>query len=575
METPIQPTQPQSPISATPNSKPKIIIAALSVAVVAILGVGLYLWQKPLTNETPPTQQSAIPVIIYTQQVKESGTRESRSWPTVKILRKIGDAEPETLAEIGKVGEYPNSYQLSPDKKFLLINLESKLQILDLTTKELKDLFIPKRQVLSTSYSPDRTQLFIWDQEYAPRDGDNSYYVHRFTISSRKDEILKQGVSESSFFGQTWREDNKVVLNEARGEFSSPHHFDLASNQIIKTPGYHASGLLSESGKAMAVEGGSIDDICNYFSGDASSAYDVIDPVSGKILGTVGLPNNRVEILAFSPNDTEAFYQAEKPWTNREDCNKIAEKTYFKVQIATNQATQINNPAELLSSWNGNYVGAITSYDDEKRIWSILVNGQSVVTSSAELNIAGQYYKGYLFLGKKPDAGNDGLPLEPVTTSSASSVKNQAPTAMQRLMSLPLPQGFERIGETEIPVVSFILPNNYESLKNDDIGDDAFVVQVLPVVCDMAYAQGEWQISGVKDAPAVAFQVNDVPVGYIWSAFDGMATVETDPQHTHWCIHQSQPNMDIDISVTRPNEQAKQFIEETFIPLWLQQSSES
>src|SRR3989344_2602074 len=121
---------------------------------------------------------------------------ESRLWPTEKILRKVGGATPETLAEVGKVGEYPNNYKLNPDKKFLLINLGSKLQILDLTTKELKDLFIPKGVVGSMSYSPDGTQLFIWDDKYLPQDGNNRYYIHRFTISSRKDEILKQGTRE-------------------------------------------------------------------------------------------------------------------------------------------------------------------------------------------------------------------------------------------------------------------------------------------------------------------------------------------------------------------------------------------
>ena len=401
--------QPQSPIPVTPNNKPKIVVAVLSVVIILIIGTGFYLWQKSSTeiNETPstsvlpnqnnptetsPVTQSTTPVIIYAQQIKTTDN-ESRSWPTIKILRKIGNTEPETLAEVGKVGEYPNSYQLSPDKKFLLINLESKLQILDLATKELKDLFIPKRQVLSSSYSPDKTQLFIWDQKYAPLDGDNSYYVHRFKISSRKDEILKQGISESPFFGKIWREDDKVVLSEAHGDSSTPHYFDLANNQIVKTTGDYNSGLLSESGKAMAVVKDWTGDLCNDFSGDAASTYNIIDPVSGKILGTIGLSNNRVAILAFSPNDTEAFYQAEKPWTSREDCSKTAEKTYFKVQIDTNQATQINNPAELLASWNKNYVGATTNYDYEKRTWSILVNGQLVVTSSAELDIAGQYYQ--------------------------------------------------------------------------------------------------------------------------------------------------------------------------------------
>jgi hypothetical protein len=406
--SPTQPMQLQPPKLMVPNNQWKTVTIVLSVVLLVAIIFGLYLSQKRSIGKEAPNQNalptktnsiniskdthSSVPVVIYTEQIKTTSS-ESRAWPTVKILWKIGNAQPDTLAEVGKIGEYPNSYQLSPDKKSLLINLESKLQILDLTTKELRDLFIPKRQVLSMTYSPDGTQLFIWDQKYAPRDGDNSYYVHRFTIANRKDEILKQGVSESPFFGSAWREDGKVILDEAHGEFSTPHYFDLKNNQITRTPGNYASGLLSMSGKAMAVVKDWTDDVCNEFSGDAPNMYNIIDPVSGKNLGTVGSPNNRVSILAFSPNDTEIFYQTEKPWTNREDCNKTAEKSYLKALIGTNQVVLINNPAELLRSWNRNYVGATTSYDYKNRSWSILINDKAFITSNSELLIAGEYYQ--------------------------------------------------------------------------------------------------------------------------------------------------------------------------------------
>ena len=406
--TPTQPMQPQPPKLTVPSNKWKTVTIVLAAVLFVAIILGLYLSQKwsiakeATSQNALPTKtnsidkskdtHSSVPVVIYTEQIKTTSS-ESRAWPTVKILWKIGNAQPDTLAEVGKIGEYPNSYQLSPDKKSLLINLESRLQILDLTTKELRDLFIPKRQVLSMTYSPDGTQLFIWDQKYAPRDGDNSYYVHRFTISHRTDEILKQGVSESPFFGSVWREDGKVILDEVHGEFSTPHYFDLKNNQITRTPGNYASGLLSVSGKAMAVVKDWTDDVCNELGGDAPSMYKIIDPVSGKTLGTVGSPNNRVSILAFSPNDTEVFYQTEKPWTNRKDCNKTTEKSYFKALIGTNQVVLINNPAELLRSWNRNYVGATTSYDHENRSWSILMNGQPFITSNSELRIAGQYYQ--------------------------------------------------------------------------------------------------------------------------------------------------------------------------------------
>jgi hypothetical protein len=392
------------------NRNLKIIIGVLIIVLVGALGAaGYYVFknnknisqtEQPTptnnqnvsqTTETPNSQAEHLPVVIYTQQVKTTDNG-SRTWPTVRILRKVGNTEPEILAEVGKVGEYPNNFQLSPDNKFLLVNLESKLQILNLATKELKDLFIPKRQVLSVSYSPDAKQLFIWDQKYAPTDGNNSYHAHLFTLADQKDQIIKQGSNASTFFGSVWRNDNKVILNEALGEFSRPWYFDLNNNQMSKSTGNFASGLTSESGKAMAVVKDSVGDVCNDFSGSASSVYNIIDPVSGNISGTIGGSGNRVSVLAISSDDKEAVYQAEKPWTNRDDCSKTPERNYYKVQISSGQATKLSNVADVLKSWNVNYIGVTAEYDYNKSTWSILINGQPIITSDKELRLAGQFY---------------------------------------------------------------------------------------------------------------------------------------------------------------------------------------
>jgi len=385
----------------------KIITGVLVVLLIVALGTaGFYIFRNknvsqneqptPVNNqntsqvtETPKSERS--PVVIYTQQIKTTDNG-SRTWPTVRILQKVGDAAPEILAEVGKVGEYPSGYQLSPDNKFLLVNLQSKLQILNLATKELKDLFIPKIQVLGVSYSPDAKQLFIWDQKDTPGDGNNSYYVHLLTLANQKDQILKQGTSAKPFSVSVWRSDNKVVLNEEGGEISRPWYFDLTNNQISKTPGSFASGLVSQSGKAMAVVKDSVSDVCNDFSGSAFSVYNIIDPVSGSILGTIGGSGNRVSVLAFSPDDKEALYVAEKPWTNRDDCNKNAEKNYYKVEISSGQAAKLSNVSDVLKSWGTNYVGATADYDYSKSTWSISVNGQPIITSDKELGLAGQFY---------------------------------------------------------------------------------------------------------------------------------------------------------------------------------------
>jgi hypothetical protein len=395
------------PRSSNPNLK--IIIGVLIVLLVGSLGVaGYYIFanknipqtEQPIptnnqnvsqTTETPNSQAEHLPVVIYTERIKTTDY-SSRSWPTVRIMRKVGDAEPEILAEVGKVGEYPNNFQLSPDNKFLLVNLESKLQILNLATKELKDLFIPKRQVLSVSYSPDAKQLFIWDQKYAPRDGDRSYYVHLLTLENQQDQIVKQGDSVRPFFGSVWRDDNKVLLHEAYGAFLKPWYYDLINNQLSETPGSFAAGLVSKSGKVMAVEKDSVGDVCNDFGGSASSVYNIIDPVSGNILGAIGGSGNRVSVLAFSPDDKEAIYQAEKPWTKRDDCNKTPERNYYKVQISSGQATILSNVADVLKSWNVNYVSATAEYDYNKSTWSILINNQPIITSDKKLRLVDQFY---------------------------------------------------------------------------------------------------------------------------------------------------------------------------------------
>lgn len=146
------------------------------------------------------------------------------------------------------------------------------------------------------------------------------------------------------------------------------------------------------------------------------------------------------------------------------------------------------------------------------------------------------------------------------------------PTAIQRLRSLPLPDEWTRVETIENSVVAF-------TLKNDDIRDDAFIARILPGVCDEEFAQNEVKMNWGENVPAqykpTALRVDGAPVGYTWSAFDGVAGDATEPGYIHWCIHQAEPNMDIDISVTRSREREKRFVEETFIPLWLQQNSES
>lgn len=339
-------------------------------------------------------ESSDIPTLIYSEEIREERT-DNRYWPVVRIMRKIGESDPELLAEVGKVGEYASSYVLSPDKKYLLINLESKLQILDLTTKELKDLFIPKRQVMSISYSPDSKHLFIWDQKYVPDDGINSYYVHLFTISNGKSRIIKQGNLESYYGGTVWRNDGKVVLSEFLGEVSYRWYYDLLTNKMVKSGENYHFGFISGGGKTMSVVGGWVDDACNGFSGSSTGIFDIIEPISGNFLRSVDGLGKIITPVSFSPDEKEFLYAAEETGVVQSDCLVEQNKDYFIFNIANGGSQKVLEPLKLMKKWGTNYAGYHLDFNNMngKNPNSIILNGRIVVTSDNHLRIVAQFFK--------------------------------------------------------------------------------------------------------------------------------------------------------------------------------------
>ncbi|MCW1949239.1 MAG: hypothetical protein KIH89_002205 [Candidatus Shapirobacteria bacterium] len=390
------------------NKKLKIVIWLLIALLLITVTIVIYLifkTKKPTLNnelktsnteQVTPTAVSAskehLPVIVYTQKINTIKTTD-RLWDVVQIYKKTGTNPPELLAEVGKVGEMPTNFKISPDKKSLIINLESKLQILNLSTKELKDLYIPDNKWSSFSFSPDSNKLFIIDQYYPPTSTNQKYYIRTLNISDQSIQTIKEDTSDSIFSPLVWRNDNKVLVEEPRGDFSEFLYFDLDSKKLSKVPNSDIVGPVSESGYIMAIPNGNVGNICNEFSGSTTSKYKIIEPVSGKILREIGDSNLMTSIIAFSPDDKEVIYSAEKAWINKNDCDKNPEKIYYKAEISSGKIEKISNPNEVINNWSNNYLYATHIYSQSSPNTNhILINDQPIITSDKELYLIDGFY---------------------------------------------------------------------------------------------------------------------------------------------------------------------------------------
>lgn len=339
------------------------------------------------TATTTATTKQYTPVLIYAEEIAQtSDPTTHRSYPTVKVMRKVGTTDAEELARVGKVGEYPQAFLLSPDNKKLYINLESKIQTLDLSSKKLSDFFTPRKQVYNNFvFSPDGTRMFIWDQIYTSTN-DFSYYVHDLNISTKKDTIIKSGQSnENIYFPMVWRNDNKVLLGAPKGDFSDLWSYDLSSNELKQTAGTYV-GVISNDGMISSTYNKSIDDPCNDMSGSGSSILNLIEPISGNVIGTAGDASKISSVIAFSSDDKQVLFGT-TPVREKSKCNTPSTTSYFTKNIATGSTpTAVSDLSATLGSWGASpLTQSVTG--------GISVDGKTFVTSSNPLFAKDAYYQ--------------------------------------------------------------------------------------------------------------------------------------------------------------------------------------
>lgn len=428
--SPVEQNQEINPVKHKNNrSSRKLIFIILVATLAGLIGVGYYLYanyffsseevevtsnsqQEP--EDTATMSMENQPVIIYTERSAAEKDADGKSWYTYTVYRKIGASDPEALAEVGGIRERPEWYKLSPGNTQLLINLESKLQALDLETKQIEDLFTPNMSVRSAEYSPEGDRLFIWDQRNSLHEDDmNAYYAHVLNLESRQSKTVIEGASQDSpgrYHSLSWRNDNKIILNEGF-RAQSLWYLDLNNNELSRGIDGFYMGHISDSGNLAAIPEAFTPSVCHEYHGRTTSSYKIIEPVSGDKLEEISSEDDLI-IVSFSPDDKEVLYRTEELWANRDDCNKDARSEYYVLDVSSGDSIEIPNSQDILKSWDENFVGATlerrstirTTYpgsstiannrseNSRQMIRSINIDGETIVESEEELAIIGQFY---------------------------------------------------------------------------------------------------------------------------------------------------------------------------------------
>ena len=308
-------------------------------------------------------------VKIYTEQVQvdESGD----NWD-IKILRTINDSNPELLTTIKIRGLYggdylPYSITPSSDKKNLLIQYYSsgviKLQLLDITTKEIQDIsFIKEEQggIGGGIFSFDGKQVFFLKSSGQGKNEQLTYDFNIFNISDKKNTIIKTIKTSSLVLDPIWLPDNKILLtysvntNKEKPEYkfytinlTDKKIIPFGHNKLINDSRYsslfNSDNTLFTKPKTFTTKEF---ENCYGVKREAPSSLGIVETISGKEIALFkGDPEEPVLPIQFSPDNKEILY--------RLGCNITTDNTkYYLRSIYDDKPRQEVNLNDIIREWD-------------------------------------------------------------------------------------------------------------------------------------------------------------------------------------------------------------------------------
>ncbi|MBL4693919.1 hypothetical protein JKY72_00950 [Candidatus Gracilibacteria bacterium] len=360
-------------------------LAVVAIAVVAALGMYYLLTSLGGVSSIVEVEEEIL-TVIYSKELRSDST-EGRSFPTLQILKRVGDEAPVVLVEeIGGVGEYPNFFRLGPDNKKLYGSLESKLVVIDLEEGGYEEIFTPNKQVMDIDFYDDG-KMIIWDQIYASQDFE--YFVHEYDLASAEVKVLQSGNTEDKYLFLGGKNGNTLLLNQAMGEASSPWTMDLANGELQKVADPALFVSFSRTGKYLTIPDQDVVDICNDFMGSSVSSFAVANVSDAEHILSFGKDGLALSNFWLKADDSEIVYATQPVMKEREGeeyedrTNRCAvfnpKRTFYKQSLSAGSEPElVKNPDDIYEEWNPGKLRITGGKDDTGLTWVYFYRGKVI-----------------------------------------------------------------------------------------------------------------------------------------------------------------------------------------------------
>lgn len=335
------------------------------------------------TNVQNPDMPESL-VLVYTTTASSTLT-QNRLWQTINIWKKVGNAAPALLGQVGSVGEYAVAEVVSPTHNYIAVNLEQSVDIIDLQTKQKRRVLSNAQWVIGVGFSLDGSKLFITDGASYVNNAVKKF--HTIDLATGVDTVVTPNQSIPEIAPIVWRKDG-VLLYYPVSYKDCGSHMESYSFATGKAALAFAEYGVSDDG--MAALGKSEESVPSPYLNEMCgpdkmpTVVKVVEPVTGKVLGKVGKSGEPLTFVSFSPDNTQVLFKT-----------SANQKTYiYYLQDVSSTSTPVlaADPNGLLAAWKA-HAGPV-SYENQNQLsHSLYVNNKPVLVSDQPPTIIAQYFQ--------------------------------------------------------------------------------------------------------------------------------------------------------------------------------------